>query len=111
MKPILSAASLALIGSMAPACAQGDVTYLGEFDTVGNNISVTPLDDTRLEYCWESTSGKSGCSTFVYTLENGKALFAGFDYGRFEMDLVTNVLTLHRYDGIEKVADMTPVAR
>lgn len=105
------AVSLAVIVPSLPALAQGDVQFLGAFDTVGSSVSVTPLDETRLEFCWTSTSGQSDCETFVYTLEAGKALFSSFSDGKFEFDLVTNVLTQSRPDGVVKTADMTPVAR
>lgn len=99
-------ASLAL-----PVCAQDAVRFLGAFDTAGSTISVTPLDDTRLEFCWTNTSRHSGCQTFVYSLQNGTARFASFQDGQFSFDLVNNVLTHNRPDGIVKTADMTPVAR
>ena len=94
-----------------PVFAQDAVRYLGAFDTVGSDVSVTPLDDTRLEFCWTSTSLQSGCNTFVYSLEAGTARFSSFVDGQFTFDLVTNVLTQARPDGVVKTADMTPVAR
>ena len=94
-----------------PSFAQDPVIYLGSFDTLGSDVSVEPLDDSRLEYCWTSTSRQSNCETFVYTLVDGAARFSSFADGRFEFDLVTNVLTQTRPDGVVKFADMTPVAR
>ena len=94
-----------------PAFGQDAVIYLGTFDTAGSDISVAPLDDSRLEYCWTTTSQQSRCETYVYTLADGKARFASFSVGRFEFDLVTNVLTHRRPDGVVKFADMTPTAR
>ena len=94
-----------------PALAQDAVRFLGAFDTAGSRISVTPLDDTRLEFCWTNTSLHSECETYVYALENGKARFASFQAGQFSFDLVNNVLTHNRPDGVVKTADMTPVAR
>ena len=94
-----------------PSFALDQVTYLGAFDTVGSDVSVTPLDDTRLEYCWTTTSGQAHCETYVYSLVDGTARFASFSDGRFEFDLVTNVLSQTRPDGVVKFADMTPIAR
>ena len=105
------ALALALVIPALPAVAQGDVRFLGAFDTVGNSVSVTPLGDNRLEFCWTSTSRQSSCETYVYTLDAGKALFSSFNDGQFAFDLVNNVLTQSRPDGVVKTADMTPVAR
>ena len=102
---------IGLMVSAAPSMAQDAVRYLGAFDTVGSNISVTPLDATRLEFCWTNASLQSQCDTFVYTLDAGTARFASFADGQFTFDLVTNVLTQARPDGVTKTADMTPVAR
>ena len=101
----------ALVLSPMTAAAQDAVRFLGAFDTAGSDISVTPLDDTRLEFCWTNTSLQSECQTFVYTLESGTAQFASFADGQFTFDLVTNVLTQSRPDGVVKTADMTPTAR
>ena len=105
----LIAPALILLGQ--PAIAQDAVRYLGAFDTAGSNISVTPLDATRLEFCWTSTSLQSDCETYVYSLDAGVARFSSFNDGTFAFDLVTNVLTQSRPDGVVKTADMTPVAR
>ena len=94
-----------------PAFGQDAVIYLGTFDTAGSDISVAPLDDSRLEYCWTTTSQQSRCETYVYSLSDGTAIFTASSDGRFEFDLVTNVLTHRRPDGIVKFADMTPTAR
>lgn len=103
--------TLVLAVFAGPALAQDAVRYLGAYDRAGNNVTVTPLDDIRLEVCWTIASLQSRCETFVYTLEAGKARFASFTEGQFAFDLVTNVLTQTRPDGVVKVADMTPVPR
>ncbi len=95
----------------SPALAQEPVIYLGAFDTAGSSISVAPLDDTRLEYCWTTTSQQSRCENFAYSLSDGTAIFTSSSDGRFEFDLVTNVLMHRRPDGVVKFADMTPTAR
>ena len=102
---------LALVFSAGDAAAQDAVTYLGAFDSVGSDVSVTPMTETQLEFCWTITSLQSSCETYDYVLENGKALFASPRDGEFAFDLVTNVLTQRRPDGVTKTADMTPVAR
>ena len=106
-------AILAAIGGAIPAVAEAQdaVVFLGSFDALGSDVSVTPLDEDRLEFCWTTTSRQSACQTFVYTVEAGVARFASFADGRFEFDLVTNVLTQSRPDGVVKSADMTPLAR
>ncbi|MXQ07071.1 hypothetical protein GQ651_04355 [Alphaproteobacteria bacterium GH1-50] len=105
-------AILAALGAFpVTSHAQDAVVFLGSFDTVGSDVSVTPLDEQRLEFCWTTTSRQSACQTFVYAVDAGVARFASFADGRFEFDLVTNVLTQTRPDGAVKSADMTPLAR
>ena len=102
---------VALIFVTSPVYAQDAVTYLGSFDTDGRDVSVTPLGDDRLEFCETTTSGAERCENSAYTLEDGIASFSSFREGRFEFDLVTNVLRHRVPDGPTKSADMTPVAR
>ena len=103
--------ALAMITLAQPSFAQDAVRYLGAFDRVGSDVSVTPLGDNRLEFCWTNASRQSACNTFVYSFDAGIARFASFSDGQFAFDLVTNVLTQTRPDGVVKTADMTPVAR
>jgi len=93
------------------ANAQDAIRYLGAFDTVGSDVSVTPLGEGQLEFCRTNTSSYSECQTFSYTLADGTAQFSSPTDGQFTFDLVTNVLKQNRPDGVVKTADMTPVAR
>ena len=106
----MAAALVGLAATGGTAAAQ-DVAYLGDYDTAGVSVSVTPLDAMRLEYCTETTSGQRDCIVTDYEMTDGLAMFRSRDAEPLAFDLVTNVLTLTRSDGRELTADMRPVAR
>ncbi len=108
----ISAPVLIAVQSYAVAAfgqEQQPVSYLGAFDSIGSEVSVTPLSEDRLRFCVEKTAGQSDCASVPYTVGDGIARFAIPGYGSLAFDLVTNVLELTETEGKAFSADMTPV--